>query len=85
METVVTRFLVTGHTGFIGTHIVTELARERCYIRGLTRQGVASDHDGAVDVRVGDITKPATLHGLMSGIDTVIHAAGHAHVDCEGR
>ena len=79
METVVGRFLVTGYSGFIGTHIVTELARERCYIRGLTRQSVASDHDYAVDVRVGDITKPATLHGLMSGIDTVIHAAGYAH------
>jgi len=84
METVVTRFLVTGYSGFIGSHIVTELARERCYIRGLTRQSVASDHDCAVDVRVGDITKPATLHGLMSGIDTVIHAAGYAHASASG-
>ena len=84
METVVGRFLVTGYSGFIGTHIVTELARERCYIRGLTRQSVASDHDYAVDVRVGDITKPATLHGLMSGIDTVIHAAGYAHASASG-
>jgi len=77
---VVTRYLVTGHTGFIGSHIVTELARKRCYIRGLTRQTPSSTAHSAVDARQGDITKPASLDGLMSGIDTVIHAAGHAHV-----
>jgi len=77
---VVTRYLVTGHTGFIGSQIVTELAREHCNIRGLTRQIVPPGNESAVDARAGDITRPATLDGLMSGIDTVIHAAGHAHV-----
>ena len=85
MEIVVGRFLVTGYSGFIGSHIVTELARKHGYIRGLTRQSVATDHECAVDVRVGDITKPATLHGLMSGIDTVIHAAGYAHAAASGQ
>jgi UDP-glucose 4-epimerase len=84
VETVVSRYLVTGHSGFIGRHIVTALAREDCYIRGLTRQNVSADNDSVVDARTGDITKPATLTGLMSGIDTVIHAAGHAHVTATG-
>jgi nucleoside-diphosphate-sugar epimerase len=84
MEIVVTRYLVTGHTGFIGSHIVTELARKDCYIRGLTRQSALSGKDPVVDVRRGDITKPASLDGLMSGIDTVIHAAGQAHVTVTG-
>ncbi|NIA26638.1 MAG: molybdate ABC transporter substrate-binding protein [Desulfobulbaceae bacterium] len=74
------RYLVTGHSGFIGRHIVTELAREHGYIRGLSRQIAPTDNDAIVDARSADITQPATLTGLMRGIDTVIHAAGHAHV-----
>jgi UDP-glucose 4-epimerase len=85
VETVVSRYLVTGHSGFIGRHIVTELAREDCYIRGLSRQITPADNDSTVDARTGDITKPATLNGLMRGIDTVIHAAGHAHVTTSGQ
>jgi len=77
---VVSRYLLTGHSGFIGRHIVTALAREDCYIRGLSRQITPADNNSVVDARAGDITKPATLTGLMSGIDTVIHAAGYAHV-----
>ena len=80
----VSRYLVTGHSGFIGRHIVTELARKDSYIRGLSRQITPVDNDAAVDARHGDITKPATLNGLMRGIDTVIHAAGHAHVTDSG-
>jgi nucleoside-diphosphate-sugar epimerase len=79
VETVVNRYLVTGHSGFIGSHIVSELGREPCYIRGLTRQPHRPGSDNSVDVRVGDLTRPATLDGLMSNIDTVIHAAGYAH------
>ena len=71
--------LITGCTGFIGRHIVKILLEQGVTIRGLTRG--STDRQSMPDVELirGDLSRPDTLTGVARGIDTVIHAAGHAH------
>jgi len=71
------RYLVTGATGFIGGrvagllreagHAVVTLARDPDRARGLAGMGV--------EVHRGDITDPATLEAPMKGADGVFHIA----------
>lgn len=75
------RVLVTGGTGFIGSHTVEALAREGHAIRLLARdpakvrrvfepRGVQVD-----DVVAGDVTDPAVVDKAIAGCDAVFHAA----------
>jgi len=83
------RILVTGGTGFIGSHAVTELAAAGHEPRLLVRseekmrrvfgqRGVATD-----DFVVGDVTDPGAVKAALEGCDAVVHAA--ATVSIEGR
>ena len=74
---VVKRILVTGCTGFIGTHLVKTLDTTGVYLRGLTRR--TDWHHPDVEVFHADLIRPETLEGAAMGVDTIIHAAGHAH------
>jgi len=69
--------LVTGCSGFIGSRIATALLARGLTVRGLTRQSPGADTN--IDLFQGDLTKPSSLHGAASGIDTLFHAAGYAH------
>ncbi len=78
--------LVTGGTGFIGTHLVAALTQRGNRVRVLTRQ-----HESAVSVQVatvslfaGDLAERPSLHGLCDGVDTVFHCAGLAHTEAQG-
>ncbi len=73
--------LVTGGTGFIGTHLVDELLRQGAEVRILSRSGAAPTRwpSAQVRVQIGDLTAPESLHGACAGIDTVFHLASHAH------
>lgn len=75
------RVLVTGGTGFIGSHTVEALASAGHSIRLLARdpakvgrvfrpRGVRVD-----DVVAGDVTDPAAVDEAMQGCDAVFHAA----------
>ena len=74
---VVKRALVTGCSGFIGTHLVKTLISAGTYVRGLSRQ--TGWHRPGVEVFRADLTRPETLEGAAKGVDTILHAAGHAH------
>jgi UDP-glucose 4-epimerase len=74
------RYLVTGCTGFIGRHLVRTLQAGGNDIRGLSRHPQCFPEAPALEVIQGDLSKPETLRGLAEDIDTIIHAAGYAHV-----
>ncbi|MFE9423169.1 dTDP-glucose 4,6-dehydratase [Kitasatospora sp. NPDC006697] len=86
-----TRILVTGGAGFIGSRFVRHLLDTRPGVRvtvldKLAYSGVAANLDPVADrpgyrfVR-GDICDPAVVAEVMAGQDAVVHLAAESHVD----
>lgn len=69
--------LVTGATGFFGSHIVDRLTERGESVRALVRESSDTTHleSKGVDLAIGDITIPLTIGAAMKGVDTVYHAA----------
>ena len=69
--------LVTGATGFIGSHLVRSLVEEGRQVRALVRRGGDSDALRAigVDVVQGDIIHPDTLPRALEDVGQVFHCA----------
>lgn len=67
--------LVTGATGFIGSHLSASLQRDGHNVFLLSRCAAQAEN-----VRYGDLTKPGDLSAVFAGIDTLFHCAGLAHV-----
>jgi uncharacterized protein YbjT (DUF2867 family) len=67
--------LVTGGTGFVGTHVVHALrARERpvrALVRDMRRAGRLTAW--GAELVVGDVTDPASLRAACAGADAVVH------------
>ncbi len=66
--------LVTGASGFVGSHLVAEMARRGLSVRGVTR-----------GTTPGLLTVPSYGHEMdwrsyLEGVDTVIHLAARVHV-----
>jgi farnesol dehydrogenase len=67
--------LITGGTGFLGRHIVSELA-PRHSLRLLVRRGSSRERFPAgVEFAEGDVTDPESLKRAVDGCDAVVHAA----------
>jgi UDP-glucose 4-epimerase len=72
------RVLVTGGSGFIGRHVVSELAAAGSYVRVVDLQ---PHPDPSVDVVIGDIAEPEVLaQALSGGFDAVVHLAAVTQV-----
>ncbi|MFA6129827.1 MAG: NAD-dependent epimerase/dehydratase family protein [Candidatus Omnitrophota bacterium] len=74
------RFLVTGGAGFIGSHIVEELVKQKHYVRVLDNfsSGRISNLRGLekrIDLIKGDICSPGSCFKATRGIDFVLHQA----------
>ena len=70
--------LVTGGTGFLGTHVVRALAQRGDQVRLLVRRGSRLDHLSDIDLERagGDVTDRRAVRRSMEGVDRVFHLAG---------
>ena len=74
--------LVTGATGFVGSHMIPALLAADHRVVALVRtptdgelvlSRLAPARRPAVETRVGDVTRPDTLGPALAGVDAVVH------------
>lgn len=70
--------LITGATGFLGTHLIERLRIEepQSKLRILARSQGSRSLEGDVEVFRGDITNRADVVAAAAGVDEIYHAAG---------
>lgn len=61
--------LVTGATGNVGRHVVSELAQAGLRVRALVRDPSRAALPERVEVVAGDLTKPGTLEPALAEVD----------------
>jgi UDP-glucose 4-epimerase len=67
------RILVTGGSGFIGRHVVAELAAAGAHVRVID---LRPHPDPAVEIVIGDLAEPEVIAAsLEGGIDAIVHLA----------
>ena len=69
--------LVTGATGFVGSHLVDALRARGDAVRALVRPTSVTSHllASEVEVVVADVTRAESVAGAMQGVDVVYHLA----------
>ncbi|MGB4298185.1 MAG: NAD-dependent epimerase/dehydratase family protein [Candidatus Saccharicenans sp.] len=76
------KILITGGSGFLGTHLIGFLAQGGYRIRATfnAKMPSISTIDQTEWVKVDDISSPESWNALIKGVDCVIHLIGLAHV-----
>jgi NADH dehydrogenase len=72
------RVLVTGGTGFVGTHLVNSLLRRRHAVAVLARgpERARNRYNRGVEVAAGDVLDPRSLSAAVAGREAVVHLVG---------
>lgn len=72
------KVLVTGATGFLGSHVAEQLARRGHEVRVLVRSTSDRSFLRGVEAEeaVGDIMEADSLPAAVEGVDAIVHAAG---------
>lgn len=65
------RILVTGATGNVGSRVVSELIAAKAQFRALTRHPETANLPPGVEIVRGDLTDASTLDACLDGIETV--------------
>jgi len=68
--------LVTGGTGFVGTHIVQELLKNGAKVRVSLHERPMIIQDKSIEIVKADLTMPVDCLTAVKGVDYVFHAAG---------
>jgi len=63
--------LVTGATGFVGSHLTRQLVDDGHDVRAMTRR--PDDYEGAGEPVNGDVFEPKTLKGALKGVDAAYY------------
>lgn len=73
--------LVTGATGFLGSHLIPLLLEENEPVRALVRQPAPELSARGVEVVVGDVVSGTGLDAALEGVKRVFHLAGRVSRD----
>jgi GDP-L-fucose synthase len=68
--------LVTGGSGFVGTHIVNELLAQGARVRVPIHKSPLNINDERVETFPADLSKPEECEAAVKGVDYIFHAAG---------
>ncbi len=75
------RILVTGGSGFIGSHVVDKLIDAGHVVRIFDMVPSPFHTEQGIDTYIGDLSDSAALQDALEGIDAVLHLAAVADVD----
>lgn len=67
--------LVTGASGFVGSHVVRRLQQSGSDVRAMVRHRSKAPALQGVEVAEADLTQPESLVPAVSGVNVIIHAA----------
>ncbi len=83
LQTMGRRVLITGASGFIGRAVTTHLASRGYLVRAAARMPelVPSQSHNIETACLPDLTQPTDWTSLLTGVESVIHIAGMAHVN----
>lgn len=73
--------LVTGASGFIGSHLTERLLQDGHEVRAMLRASSSRDNIGpalaqGAEVTIAGLTDPEEIRGAIDGVDIVYHCAG---------
>lgn len=77
------RILVTGATGFLGSHLLPLLADGEAPVRVLSRRPAPELTERGFEVALGDVESGTGLRAALDGVGRILHLAGRVSRDPE--